>query len=341
MTKYRAVPSSESRSGIGYVIAVQVAAGIVLAVWTFSSGGTAAVTGTIATTLIAGRWCATHVRVIRSLRTRIMFRINGSRTTHLREPVDFADIPAAGGPLTDALVVSGARSPEAPGIGVAVSPGVLVTTIRVRPPSPAVSYLDRTGRDSGPGAELSLSPAPLAECLAQFDIALHSIDIVVHTRSAAESGPVSRSYANTLGPIRATPRTSVHVLVRLDPRDCPEAITRRGGGAEGTARTLAVATRRVAARITEQGLTADILSADEASGILRELTGGQDPAKPREAWDHARSGSLLYRTVPLDRGGAAERYADIDTATHPAAHPTGEGLAGSGDGQTPGTVSTT
>ena len=341
MTKKRTVPPSDSRSGIGYVIAVQVAAGIVLAVWTVTSGASAAVTGVLAATLIAGWWCGTRIRAIRSSWTRIMFGINGSRGSHLREPVGFTDIPAAGGPLTDTLVVSGARPREAPGIGVPVPSGVLVTTIRVRPPSPAVRYLDRTGRDSGPGAELSLAPEPLAACLAQFDIALHSIDIVVHTRSEDVTGPVSRSYANTLGPIRTSPQTSTYVLIRLDPRDCPEAITRRGGGAEGTARALAVATRRVAARITEQGLAADILSADDASGVLRELAAGQDPAKLRESWDHVRSGPLRYRTFPLDRGGAAERYAAIDTATHPAAHPAGDRSTQSRDGDASGTVSTT
>ena len=169
VTKNRTVPPSDSRSGIGYVIAVQVAAGIVLAVWTVTSGAPAAVAGVLAATLIAGWWCGTHIRAIRSSWTRIMFGINGSRGSHLREPVGFTDIPAAGGPLTDTLVVSGAQPHEAPGIGVPMPSGVLVTTIRVRPPSPAVRYLDRTGRDSGPGAELSLAPEPLAACLAQVE----------------------------------------------------------------------------------------------------------------------------------------------------------------------------
>ncbi|HQV20564.1 MAG TPA: type VII secretion protein EccE, partial [Gordonia sp. (in: high G+C Gram-positive bacteria)] len=227
------------------MIVVQIAAGVVLAVWGLSSAAPAAVTGVVAAIVIAGWWCCTQIREARSFWTRILFHINGSRVS-VGIPVEFADIPATGGPLTDTLVAGDAQARTVEGIGVSVSPDVLVTVIRVRPASPAVRYLDRTGRDCGPGTEPPLALAPLADCLAQFDIALHSIDVVVHTASAGASGPVSHSYARTLGPIRSTPRTSTFVIVRLDPRNCPEAITRRGGNTEGTARTVAVATSTIA-----------------------------------------------------------------------------------------------
>ena len=300
------------------MIVVQIAAGVVLAVWGLSSAAPAAVTGVVAAIVIAGWWCCTQIREARSFWTRILFHINGSRVS-VGIPVEFADIPATGGPLTDTLVAGDAQARTVEGIGVSVSPDVLVTVIRVRPASPAVRYLDRTGRDCGPGTEPPLALAPLADCLAQFDIALHSIDVVVHTAAAGASGPVSHSYARTLGPIRSTPRTSTFVIVRLDPRNCPEAITRRGGNTEGTARTVAVATRRVAARVTERGLAADILSAAEIPAVLRELTGGLASAEVSQSWGHAYSGPLWCRTVPLDQGGAAQRYSSIDAAVHPAA----------------------
>ena len=334
MTSNRTLPQSDSQSGIGYLLTVQIAAAAVLGVWNRYSGTSAAVVGTVATALIGSWWCCTRIRAVRSFWTRIMFRINMSRSRSTQtgtapagrpsgDPapfgVDVLDVPAAGGPLTDALVpapIRAARSRQ--DIGVSVSAGMLVTVIRVRPTSPAIRHLTRTGRDSGPGTEPQLALAPLAECLAQFDIVLHSIDVLVHTPHENAPDPVSRSYAETLGPMRSIPRTSTYVVVRLDPRSCTEAIARRGGGADGTLRTVAVATRRVAARINEQGLTADVLAAADIPGVLHELTCGRDQSCGREHWDHLNSDGLRCRTIPVDRGGAAERYAAIDSATHPA-----------------------
>ena len=97
MRTYRALPQQDSHTAIGYMIVVQIAAGVVLAVWGLSSAAPAAVTGVVAAIVIAGWWCCTQIREARSFWTRILFHINGSHVS-VGIPVEFADIPATGGP---------------------------------------------------------------------------------------------------------------------------------------------------------------------------------------------------------------------------------------------------
>mgnify|MGYP006978790956 CR=1 FL=1 len=54
MRTYRALPQQDSHTAIGYMIVVQIAAGVVLAVWGLSSAAPAAVTGVVAAIVIGG-----------------------------------------------------------------------------------------------------------------------------------------------------------------------------------------------------------------------------------------------------------------------------------------------
>ena len=163
---YRALPQQDSHTAIGYMIVVQIAAGVVLAVWGLSSAAPAAVTNVVAAIVIAGWWCCTDPR------SPIVLDANPvphQRFSRIRQhsPSSSPISRPREGPTGHA----GRRRRTGPYSG-----GHRLKYRRTfwcdRDPStariPAVRYLDRTGRDCGPGTEPPLALAPLADCLAQI-----------------------------------------------------------------------------------------------------------------------------------------------------------------------------
>jgi type VII secretion protein EccE len=129
---------------------------------------------------------------------------------------------------------------------------------------------------------------PLAEaarCLSQFDIRLAAIDVVtlgVRTRGEHE---VIQLYEQLLGPLPASTSRTVCLVLRFDPVDNAEAIESRGGGHEGTLRTMLVATRRVASRLATRGVRVRALTAAELTAAEAGMLYGTPLGEWSERWN--------------------------------------------------------
>jgi type VII secretion protein EccE len=144
-----------------------------------------------------------------------------------------------------------------------------------------------------PGMTVSGDVVPvhaLVECLRQFDITLHSIDVISQGARSSGHTAMAAVYDAVLGPLPAIAQRSVWVAVRFDPSGCADAVRRRGGGREGILRTAATATRRVANRLTEAGLRPRILGASGLSLATNQLSDGVNLATLEETWDTCRDG---------------------------------------------------
>jgi type VII secretion protein EccE len=144
-----------------------------------------------------------------------------------------------------------------------------------------------------PGMTVSGEMVPvqaLLDCLRQFDITLHSIDVMSQGARSSGHTPVAAAYDAVLGPLPAIAHRSVWVAVRFDPSQCPDAVRRRGGGRDGILRTAATATRRVANRLTEAGLRPRILPASGIAHATNQLSDGVNLATLEEMWDTCRDG---------------------------------------------------
>lgn len=186
--------------------------------------------------------------------------------------------------------------PESSPIGARWDGTSLVTVVRIDTPAPTLSFLDPRGCSGGPSVPL----AALADCVKQFDIALESIDVISHGIRTHGTGTVAQVYRRTLGPLPATAYRSVLVVLRLDPTHCPDAVARRGGGSEGALRTAIVATRRVANRIAERGLSVSILTAAQITSATTQLAHGADTGDVREDWDVVTTDRLRMRSFAIE-----------------------------------------
>ncbi|ORA36228.1 type VII secretion protein EccE [Mycobacterium aquaticum] len=139
------------------------------------------------------------------------------------------------------------------------------------------------------------------DCLRQFDVELDSVDVISHGSRSQGHTPVAHVYDAVLGPLPAIAHRSVWVVVRFDPTRCPQAVGLRGGGQSGILRTAAVATRRVANRLTECGLRARVLTASEIGQAVGQLCGGANLANLHEDWQHCSDGNFRMTSFGLSR----------------------------------------
>lgn len=153
-----------------------------------------------------------------------------------------------------------------------------------------------------PGVTVSGETVPidaLAQCLRQFDIALDSIDVLSQGARSHGHTPMAAAYDAVLGPLPAIAQRSVWIAVRFDPSRCADAVRRRGGGREGILRAATTATRRVANRLTEAGLSSRVLTANEISQAVNQLSDGVDLAAVQETWRTCQEGRFQLRSFAI------------------------------------------
>jgi type VII secretion protein EccE len=172
---------------------------------------------------------------------------------------------------------------------------VLMSLVRVQDNPQALTVMEPAGTVSGDTVSLHM----LAECLQQFDITLDSIDVISQGARSRGHGQIAATYDAVLGPLPAVATRSVWVTVRLDPTLCPDAVRHRGGGWEGMVRTAAVATRRVANRLSDMGLQPQIMTAREIELAEDELSDGVGLATLDETWFGCRRGRFQLRSFVL------------------------------------------
>ncbi len=155
-----------------------------------------------------------------------------------------------------------------------------------------------------PGATVSGDVVRLdvvAECLRQFDVELDAVDVISHGSRSQGHTQVAHVYDAVLGPLPAIAHRSVWVVIRFDPTRCPQAVGLRGGGQSGILRTAAVATRRVANRLTECGLCTRVLTAAEVGQAVSQLCGGANLANLHEDWQYCSDGNFRMTSFGLSR----------------------------------------
>ncbi|RKS72666.1 type VII secretion protein EccE [Motilibacter peucedani] len=269
---------------------------------------------------VSGSWAYLHLRTRRRFRRRSASRTGEVRDQRLAGLAGL--LPEV--EVQEALDRSGAR------IAVLFDGRAWSTVIAVEPTGVVVGA---EAADAGVPVELLRGVLDDPE---QRVAAVQLVTVAVPSPAArlpVSEDPAAFSYASLLADADATGLVShrgTWVALRLEPQRCPEAVERRGGGAEGARRTLLGATAQLVARLDAAGVAtsaldapavvAALLEAAAAEGTSRE-TPGQDavptpPESGEERWDHWESGGVAHVSWAVRQFGrpgdaSAQRLADV------------------------------
>ncbi|MGW5105740.1 type VII secretion protein EccE [Nocardia sp. NPDC004123] len=186
--------------------------------------------------------------------------------------------------------------------------GTLLTTmLRIDPPPDTLTLLRRGSLST----DQLLPLDEIAACLRQYDVELHSVDVIsTGTRTAsteavisgyaASIAPLGRLYDEILGPLPAIAHRTMWLVLRLNPLDNAKAVDNRGGGPEGALRSALVATRRVANRLAGHGITASVLTTSEMTTAVRELTRGIPVGEFTEHPDNLEHNGVHLTSYQID-----------------------------------------
>ncbi len=158
---------------------------------------------------------------------------------------------------------------------------------------------------ASPGSHAGAAPVPLAvlaDALAQYDITLSGIDVIIRGSSSAPGHPLGNAYGRILSALPVAAHRRAWIVLRLDPFAQRDAVARRGGGARGTRQALDIAARRLQRMLraeglgtvrctgaTLAGLRADLAPMDRTAGIqpgaltTDHLLRAWQPAAPESA----------------------------------------------------------
>lgn len=153
------------------------------------------------------------------------------------------------------------------------------------------------------GEEIDLNS--LESLTVQDDVAFDGVQLVTYTVPApttvllGENSPAAASYREVLGDVSPPPTVRrTWLCVRLDPRACLGAVTRRGSGTEGINATLRFGLHRAQSVLKRQGIETRVLDPVEISEALALTSGaGPEVATPRtsEEWTSWRCDGLEHR----------------------------------------------
>ncbi len=189
-----------------------------------------------------------------------------------------------------------AELPDGSQIGFQWDGKILMSLVRILEDPQAITVMEPSITVSGQ----MVSAQALADCLQQFDIVLDSIDVLSQGARSSGHSQVGWVYEAVLGPLPAIARRSVWVAVRLDPTLCPDAVRHRSGGWQGIVRAATTATRRVANRLSDEGLRTQIMTADEIAQVTCELAQGVDLSTLDETWHACHEGRFEMRSYCLE-----------------------------------------
>jgi type VII secretion protein EccE len=181
-------------------------------------------------------------------------------------------------------------------IGMVWNGGTVCSVIEVFPPRGGVT---RLGRDD----VVDDHPLPLvalAESLVQHDISLAGVDVVAHGRRVDPHSPPARVYDELVGPLPAIAARSVWLVVRFDAAAQARSVTLRGGGTDGAARALSVATRRIARTLAQLGTENRILPGAEIRHARGIVTADVTPRTAPREWSHVALPNGINTGYSLD-----------------------------------------
>lgn len=162
------------------------------------------------------------------------------------------------------------------------------------------------------GEELNL--AALSGLTRQDDVVFEGVQVVTYTVPApttallGPNSPAGQAYREvTAGQVPPTVQRT-WLCVRLDPRLCIPAVTRRGAGSDGIYATLRFGLHRVQTVLKRQGIETRALNPVEIYEVLA-LTSGSGPdayaERSREDWQHWTCDGLLHTGRVITGWGAS------------------------------------
>lgn len=161
------------------------------------------------------------------------------------------------------------------------------------------------------GEELSLRE--LADLTVQDDVVFAGVQVVTYTVPApttlllAEGSAAARGYLEIAPTVPPTVQRT-WLCLRLDPRLCLEAVSRRGLDTAGIYATLRFGLHRVQSVLKRQGIETRALTPIEIHEVLA-LTSGSGPdatgTRSRETWQHWECDGLLHSGRAVKRWGSS------------------------------------
>jgi type VII secretion protein EccE len=159
------------------------------------------------------------------------------------------------------------RSPDGRPLGLYWDGSRVVAVVEVLAPVGGLTTISRADFD----ATHLLPLADLARNLHRHDIELAGIDIVSHGYRSRSGTPASGVYEQLIGPLPATAVRTVWLAICFDALACPDAVERRGGGADGASRSITIATRRIVRALDEVGCRSRVLTAPEIRKAVLQI----------------------------------------------------------------------
>ena len=188
------------------------------------------------------------------------------------------------------------RGPDDRSLGLYWDESRVVAVVEVLPPPGGLTRIDRTAVH----ASHLLPMAELATCLAQHDILLSGIDIISHGHRSRSGTPAGAIYESLLGPLPATAHRTVWLAIGFDMVDCPGAASRRGGGDEGAARSVTIATQRIVRTLGDAGCASRLLTASEIRSAVRQIIQGADARDLTHRWRYTELGNSVNVGAAID-----------------------------------------
>ncbi|MFE7801074.1 type VII secretion protein EccE [Nocardia sp. NPDC057440] len=136
--------------------------------------------------------------------------------------------------------------------------------------------------------EDTMSVDMLVPMLDQYGIAV-DIDIVTTGQRVRPNGSYSMLYDQLIGSHPVVGDRLTWLVVRLDQERNLSALARRGPCAVTGPKALATAAHRIAGRLRERGIEAQVLPASAVRDATRLLHGGVELSDLRETWRHLES----------------------------------------------------
>ncbi|MCD2189435.1 type VII secretion protein EccE [Actinomycetospora soli] len=152
----------------------------------------------------------------------------------------------------------------------------------------------------------------LAGTLSDRGVVLDALTVVRHVRPGGADGPARAAHREVLGPLSDAAHRSLWLVVRFDPRRCPDAVADRGGGTLGARRALVGSLARIGRVLADHGVPVRPLDPDGVRDAVAVAAGSdldRTPGGVQERWDavvlgevgHATwSATTLGPTVDLD-----------------------------------------
>lgn len=168
------------------------------------------------------------------------------------------------------------RSPDGTLVGLIWTAGTVCAVAELLPDPGTVTTIGRDTTEDGIRIPLQF----LADSLIQQDISLSGIDVIGHGQRMDPTAPAARAYDQLVGPLAATARRTVWLVVRFDITDQCDAVTRRGGGETGAARAISIATQRISRSLAATSTPVRILTANEIATVRERI---RDTAEPDRA----------------------------------------------------------